>query len=918
MDRAFERDSEMDAAREEWSAWLGDPTPDVDFRAIHEEHAAFVWSCLRRAGVSASSLDDAAQDVFLTAYRALPRYVPSGSMRAWLAGIARKIAFRYRRAGSRALRKHEAYREVSTIWGSSRERNFDDRLAVRQMLAQVLGELDEDRRLIFVLADVHGLSGKELAQALDLRPTTVDSRLRSARERVRSAFFAAMDGDPAPSASLGEAMWKQAVAEARAEEAPPSGWVARSWLLLLPKLPLAGLAAQMLVSPSKAPIVAGAGASVRALGLAFAASTFALAWPFETKFAAIEDPTSDLPERVSPLAHAFSDESLAPPQDLTPSRALASVSPPGVVRRELETPVATSNLRTGWSERGSDSALSAAERDDEAEAELEMTDEREAAGVSAALFAGGVHGSAPLLAQAQLGARQSVPSRTDAVRVGSSRPAKSSGAGHTTTTTNSASAGDAADVAAESDMQSNVGEATKPDKSTVYAVEVRAEPLLKDNELARTCLAQTDSPTSLIIATQGQVSKVDSATLETSLVTDLAEALPQGARLDRAFSASMALGELFVGQWRVEETGAVGWLYGWMEDGALRDLVRVDGETLEAWSRDSAHIAIVTSDEKGIVSRILDDEGRVQRLSGTRVHAATGDGRWIASGLGRGWIDESGFVDATASIPASASVRDGEAVWSWFERDGSVERLHAFGPDGALDLTLPARADGHAANFEWQGSAAGNSILIRSIDASVRDQVPAAQGDLFWLHSDPTTGDATFQPLAHPSDWEPMLASKGFAWLVAPNGLALGAMRSRASGELAVWSVDVARGEWTKLPVRFDEGVADLSIRDLDGAWSVRSERVWQEPGKMVLNREISTDLVIRGQNRSLHFQGESRAVTAFSGTSCVVIGGVSPGRLSTIGSSVSAPAMLVDWANGQRESLGAAQMVAVLSSQTY
>jgi len=50
--------------------------------------------------------------------------------------------------------------------------------------------LPPDQRITFVLADVHGLSYQEIAQAMNVSLGTVKSRLSRARAKLRDALLA--------------------------------------------------------------------------------------------------------------------------------------------------------------------------------------------------------------------------------------------------------------------------------------------------------------------------------------------------------------------------------------------------------------------------------------------------------------------------------------------------------------------------------------------------------------------------------------------------------------------------------------------------------------------------------------------------------------------------------------------------------
>ncbi len=58
---------------------------------VRRHHAAVRW-CLARSIRDASTVDDLAQEVFLTAHEHLPEYRGTGGLRSWLLGIARNMA----------------------------------------------------------------------------------------------------------------------------------------------------------------------------------------------------------------------------------------------------------------------------------------------------------------------------------------------------------------------------------------------------------------------------------------------------------------------------------------------------------------------------------------------------------------------------------------------------------------------------------------------------------------------------------------------------------------------------------------------------------------------------------------------------------------------------------------------------------
>ena len=152
-----------------------------DFDALYEAHFDFVWRSLRRLGVPAASAEDAAQDAFVVVHRRLADLRSDASAKAWLFAIALRVAHDYRRT---LRRKGTVSLDVESE--PSRDHGPFDHTAkaeASRKLEEFLGELDDDKRAAFVLADLEGMSVPEISQALNVNLNTVYSRLRVARER---------------------------------------------------------------------------------------------------------------------------------------------------------------------------------------------------------------------------------------------------------------------------------------------------------------------------------------------------------------------------------------------------------------------------------------------------------------------------------------------------------------------------------------------------------------------------------------------------------------------------------------------------------------------------------------------------------------------------------------------------------------
>jgi RNA polymerase sigma-70 factor (ECF subfamily) len=127
--------------------------------------------------VGTSEADDAAQETYLAAWRALPSFRDESSARTWLFVIARRTALR---AGKRQVRLAELDRELSGP-GEAPSPEYS------AVLGELIGRLEENRRLALILTQVHGLSYAEAAEVCGCALGTIRSRVARAREDLISS-----------------------------------------------------------------------------------------------------------------------------------------------------------------------------------------------------------------------------------------------------------------------------------------------------------------------------------------------------------------------------------------------------------------------------------------------------------------------------------------------------------------------------------------------------------------------------------------------------------------------------------------------------------------------------------------------------------------------------------------------------------
>ena len=158
-------------------------SPRVGFEALYREHFASVWRVLRRFGVAERELSDAAQDVFVVVHRRLADFDHRSRISTWLYAICLRVASDRRRL---AANRYEAVGEdpdESRISGASAEPwEIAER---RALLRRALDAMPLDQRTVFVLFELEGMTGDEIADLAEVPVATVHSRLRLSRETFR-------------------------------------------------------------------------------------------------------------------------------------------------------------------------------------------------------------------------------------------------------------------------------------------------------------------------------------------------------------------------------------------------------------------------------------------------------------------------------------------------------------------------------------------------------------------------------------------------------------------------------------------------------------------------------------------------------------------------------------------------------------
>ena len=153
-------------------------------------HADRVQGALRRFGLDASEADEVAQEVFLRAWRGLPRFEGRAQLSTWLYRIAFNEAQRRlaRRPPPRAQAEPDRDDPIVSLPESPNlgpeAQTLDHEF--EQTLERALEALPMEWRAAVVLRDIEGLSTHDAAEIVGIGEAAFKSRLHRGRMQLRA------------------------------------------------------------------------------------------------------------------------------------------------------------------------------------------------------------------------------------------------------------------------------------------------------------------------------------------------------------------------------------------------------------------------------------------------------------------------------------------------------------------------------------------------------------------------------------------------------------------------------------------------------------------------------------------------------------------------------------------------------------
>lgn len=143
---------------------------------------------------------DVAQEAFLKAYRAIPKFRGDSAFYTWLYRIAVNTAKNYLVAAKRRpmdyeldLQDPEQYELHARLKDVDTPEAVTLKDEVHETIEQTIRGLPDDLRTAIVLREIEGMSYEEIAEAMDCPVGTVRSRIFRAREAISKKIGPLLD-----------------------------------------------------------------------------------------------------------------------------------------------------------------------------------------------------------------------------------------------------------------------------------------------------------------------------------------------------------------------------------------------------------------------------------------------------------------------------------------------------------------------------------------------------------------------------------------------------------------------------------------------------------------------------------------------------------------------------------------------------
>lgn len=166
----------------------------ASFEVLMRRHNPRLFRVARAILKNDAEAEDALQDAYLSAFRALPTFAGASALGTWLTRIVINSALGRLRSRGRdqVLHAFDAPRDLPDEHDDSPEWTAI-RAQMLQLLERNIDALPLAFRTVFMMREVEEMSVEETAASLSIPEATVRSRLHRARAQLRASLATEMD-----------------------------------------------------------------------------------------------------------------------------------------------------------------------------------------------------------------------------------------------------------------------------------------------------------------------------------------------------------------------------------------------------------------------------------------------------------------------------------------------------------------------------------------------------------------------------------------------------------------------------------------------------------------------------------------------------------------------------------------------------
>lgn len=177
---------------------------EAAYRQIVRQYAPRLLTVARRYLPQEADAQDALQDAFLSAFKAIGRFEGNSKLSTWLHRIVVNASLMKLRARRRRPEKpiedllprfgpDERFDRPVEAWAITYDEALE-REETRRYIRRQIDELPDSYRTVLLLRDIEGYSTQEAAEILEISEGAVKTRLHRARQALKTLVEPAMKG----------------------------------------------------------------------------------------------------------------------------------------------------------------------------------------------------------------------------------------------------------------------------------------------------------------------------------------------------------------------------------------------------------------------------------------------------------------------------------------------------------------------------------------------------------------------------------------------------------------------------------------------------------------------------------------------------------------------------------------------------